>query len=126
MAGARGLPPAGVSWPEPYPDERLGVEHGTAAPDARYERRESLELAFIAAVQLLPATQRAVLILREVLGFSAREVAESLQTTVAAVNSALQRARRALDERLHERTQQATMRSLGARRLRELVEAYMD
>ena len=90
-------------WVEPYPDERLGVEDGFAAPEARYERRESVELAFIAAIQHLPATQRAVLILRDVLGFSAREVAESLDTTVASANSALQRARKTVDERFPER-----------------------
>ena len=113
-------------WVEPYPDEHLGVEDGFAAPEARYERRESVELAFIAAVQHLPATQRAVLILRDVLGFSAREVAESLDTTVASANSALQRARKTVDERFPEQSQQATLRSLGDQRLEGVVEGYMD
>jgi RNA polymerase sigma-70 factor, ECF subfamily len=113
-------------WIEPYPDETLGVAGGYASPAARYEQREAVELAFIAALQLLPAKQRAVLILREVLGFSAREVSESLDTTVASVNSALQRARKTVEERLPERSQQETLRSLGDERVRELVAAYVD
>jgi RNA polymerase sigma-70 factor, ECF subfamily len=113
-------------WLEPYPDERLPVADGSAAPDARYDQRESVELAFVAALQHLPANQRATLILREVLGFSAREVAETLETTVAAVNSALQRARRAVEERLPDRTQQTTLRAIGDERLRALVDSYVD
>jgi RNA polymerase sigma-70 factor (ECF subfamily) len=113
-------------WVEPYPDEKLGLEDGLAAPEARYEQRESVELAFIAALQNLPANQRAVLILREVLGFSAKEVADALDTTTASVNSALQRARASVDERLPEQSQQATLRSLGDERLTEVVDGYVD
>ena len=124
--GDPGQPLVESVWVEPYPDEALGIRDGYAAPEARYEQREAVELAFIAALQHLPATQRAVLILRDVLGFSAREAAESLDTTVASVNSALQRAHKAVDARLPERSQQATLRSLGDERTRELVDAYVD
>ena len=113
-------------WIEPFPDEELGIEDGEATPAGRYERRESLELAFIAALQLLPGRQRAVLILREVLGFSAAEVAETMGSTVPAINSALQRARRSVDDRLPERSQQATLRALGDARVREVVERFVD
>jgi RNA polymerase sigma-70 factor (ECF subfamily) len=113
-------------WLEPYPDERLGPEDGFASPEARYAQRESVELAFIAALQHLPARQRAVLILREVLGFSAREVAEALEMTPAGVDSALQRAHKTVDQRLPEQTQQATLHALGDDALRELVDAYVD
>ena len=114
--GGPGPPLVESVWVEPYPD----------APDASYEQRESVELAFIAALQHLPARQRAVLILREVLGFSAKEVCESLETTVASVNSALQRARKTIDEKLPDQSQQATLRTLGDEQVRAIVERYMD
>ncbi len=121
-----GTPQIESVWVEPYPDEQLSVEDGPAGPEARYELRESVELAFIVALQHLPATQRAVLILREVLGFSAAEVAETLETTIASVNSALQRARKAVSERVPEQSQQANLRALGDEALRDLVSTYAD
>jgi RNA polymerase sigma-70 factor (ECF subfamily) len=124
--GGPGAPVVESVWVEPYPDELIGVEDALAGPEARYEQRESVELAFVAALQLLPANQRAVLILREVLGFSAQEVGEALDTSVASVNSALQRARKTVEERVPEQTQQATLRELGDDHVRELVERYME
>ena len=113
-------------WLEPYPDEMMGIEDGLAGPEARYEQREAVELAFVAALQHLPANQRAVLILREVLGFSAKEVAAALDTTIASVNSAMQRARASIDDRVPERTQQDTLRELGDDAVRDLVSRYLD
>ena len=105
-----GQPVVETVWVEPYADEILEIEDGYDAPDASYEQREAVELAFVAALQNLPPNQRAALIMREVLGFSAKETAESLDTTTASVNSALQRARKTMDDNTPEQSQQATLR----------------
>jgi RNA polymerase sigma-70 factor, ECF subfamily len=91
-------PPTRMSeavWLEPYPDVLLADR--AEAPDARYEAREAIGLAFISALQRLPPSQRAVLVLRDVLAFRAAEVAEILGTTEVSVNRALQRARLSVD-----------------------------
>jgi RNA polymerase sigma-70 factor, ECF subfamily len=90
-----------VPWLEPYPDALLdGRADAAAGPEARYEASEAISLAFITALQMLPPRQRAVLILREVLDFSAREVAQMLGTTEESVKSALKRARATLHRQL--------------------------
>ena len=119
-----GAPLAESTWIEPYPHEL--DSHHAAGPEARYEQRESIELSFIAALHHLPPRQRAVLILREVLGFSGGEVAEALGTSPAAVYSALQRAHHVLDRRLPDRSQQATLRALGDDELRQIVSRYVE
>jgi RNA polymerase sigma-70 factor, ECF subfamily len=111
-------------WLDPFPDAELGLESDLLGPDARYEQRESVELAFTAALQYLPARQRAVLVLREVLGFSARETAKVLGTSSVSVDSALQRAHRTIDERVPSRSQQQTLRTLGDRQVREIVDRF--
>src|SRR3954454_3240933 len=91
---------AELPWLQPYPDRLLDeVAPSTEEPDAVVVARETIELGFLALIQLLPARQRAVLILRDVLEFTAQETADALETSVASVTSALQRARATLGDR---------------------------
>ena len=96
-----GEPAAEIPWLDPYPDSALeGIADSAPGPDARYEMHEAVRLAFVAAIQHLPPRQRAALLLHDVLRWSGAETAGLLETSVAAVNSALQRARDTLAKRL--------------------------
>jgi RNA polymerase sigma-70 factor (ECF subfamily) len=111
-----------VTWLEPCPDDLLaGLPDPGPGPEARYEAREAISLAFITAVQRLPPRQRAVLILRDVLGFAAGEVARILGGTEESVTSALKRARATLDRAAPQR-HAPSARSAGSEAERELLD----
>lgn len=128
-ADPHSIPPAAAgeaAWIEPYPDPRAVAADPAASPEARYDQRESVELAFIAALQHLTPGQRAALILHDVLGYPAGEIAGMLDTTPASVYSSLQRAHATVRGRLPAPSQQATLRRLGDAGLRDLAGRYAD
>jgi RNA polymerase sigma-70 factor (TIGR02960 family) len=110
---------------EPYPDDRLGwLGDSEPGPAARYESHEAIELAFIGALQRLPARQRAVLVLRDVLGFHAAETAAILETSVDGVKSALKRARMTIEQELGDPTQRIAAPPPASAQEQELVEQF--
>ena len=117
-------PPAELPWLQPFPD-RL-VAPAEDEPGAAVVERETIELAFLAAIQHLPPRQRAVLILRDVVGTSANDAAATLETSVVSVNSALQRARATLRERLPERRAEWTRAKSSDAAERELLRRYVE
>jgi RNA polymerase sigma-70 factor (TIGR02960 family) len=115
-----------VPWLEPLFDAQLaGATELALGPEARYEQSESISLAFITALQLLPPRQLAVLILRDVLGYHAHEVAEMLDATIDSVNSALKRARAALEHRLRS-SERVLPPAPGSLDERQLVEKFVS
>jgi RNA polymerase sigma-70 factor (ECF subfamily) len=122
-----GSPQGEIRWLQPYPDRLLDpIAPGDAEPDAAVVGKETIELAFLVAVQHLPPGQRAALILRDVLGWSAKETADALGTSVAAVKSALQRARPVLKAHLPERRLEWAPSAKPTAQERALVRRFMD
>jgi RNA polymerase sigma-70 factor (ECF subfamily) len=116
-----------IAWLQPYPDRLLDqVAPIDAEPDAQVVAKETIELAFLAAIQLLPPRQRAVLIVRDVLGWSAKETASLLETSVASANSALQRARATLRQHLPARRLDWAPSSVPTGEERAVLQRYMD
>ncbi len=116
---------AEVPWLQPYPDRLLDeLADPAEGPDAVVVARETIELAYLAVIQLLPARQRAVLLLRDVLEWSAAETAEALELSVPAANSALQRARATVQQHSTERLTQAA--STPSEDERTLLQAFID
>ena len=119
-----GGPATEIAWLEPYPDAALeGIVDAAPGPAARYEMREAVQLAFVAAIQHLPPRQRAVLLLHDVMGWSATETARLLDASVASVNSALQRARATLGKRFP--TGRPSAQPAPDNRQRALLERYV-
>jgi RNA polymerase sigma-70 factor (ECF subfamily) len=122
-----GALPADLPWLEPYPDRLLDEAASTeAGPEALVVARETIELAYLAAIQYLPPKQRAALILRDSLGWPAKEIATLLDTTVASVNSALQRARTTMRERLPARRLEWTSATAPTAEERAMLRRFMD
>jgi RNA polymerase sigma-70 factor (ECF subfamily) len=127
LESPQGEQPNAVEWLQPYPDRLLDqIASSDSEPDALVIARETIELAYLAAIQYLPPRQRAVLILRDALGWSAKDTAGLLDDSVASVNSALFRARSLLRKRLSKRRLEWSRTASPTTDERKLLERYMD
>jgi RNA polymerase sigma-70 factor, ECF subfamily len=115
-----------IMWLEPYPDRLLDQASAGAMPDDAVVAKETIELAFLVSIQLLPPRQRAVLILRDILGWPAKDAASLLEMTVQSANSALQRARATLKRHLPERRSEWAPRTAPTEAERALLGRYID